>query len=153
MWTTSQINRIAVERAVLQRAGLTQFEIYYASERDAYDVFGTAYSNTRNPYDLWIPIPRGFPDVRPPLYVAKPNPLRDAFGGTINGWGLSHDMHTLTAGPRGMVQICHWRDARWHAAITLHKVLLKGLIWLEAYEQHLTTGKPISSFVTTMSRA
>jgi hypothetical protein len=59
-------------------------------------------------------------------------------------------MHTLGPGPSGEVQICHWRDNRWHAGITLDKVLLKGLLWLEAYEQHLTTGQPIDGFVRTM---
>jgi hypothetical protein len=73
-----------------------------------------------------------------------------ASGGTVNSLRLSHAMHTLEPGPENVVQICHWRDDRWHAAITLDKVLLKGLIWIEAYEQHLATAKPISDFVTTM---
>jgi len=150
MWTRAQLERLALERAVLQGAGLTQFDLYYDRTRDIYDVYGTAHTNVGHVFDLWIPIPKGFPETRPPLYVAKPNLLRDAFGGTINSRGVSHDMHTLGVGPGGVVQICHWRDARWHAAITLDKVLLKGLVWLEAYEQHLTTGKPISHFVRTM---
>ncbi len=153
MWTGAQRDRLAIEHAILQKVGLGQFSVYYNSGRDAYDGFGTAHTNAGNAFDLWLPIPSGFPDVRPPLYVARPNPLRDAFGGTINARGLSHEMHTLMQGPRGVVQICHWRDARWHAGITLDKVFLKGLIWLEAYEQHLATGKPISSFVRTMSAA
>jgi len=48
-------------------------------------------------------------------------------------------------------QICHWRDARWHSGIVLQKVFLKGLLWIEAYEQHLATGLSLADFVRTMA--
>ena len=59
-------------------------------------------------------------------------------------------MHTLSNGPNGEVQICHWRQNRWHSGITLNKVILKVILWLEAYEQHLVTGQSINEFVRTM---
>jgi len=55
---------------------------------------------------------------------------------TVNSIGVSHAMHTLGNGPNGKWQICHWRDDRWHSGITLNKVMLKAILWLEAYEQH-----------------
>ena len=151
MWTKSQIDRLTLERALLGNAGLTQFDLYYTADRNAYDVFGTTMTTAGNKYQLWIPIPSGFPDARPALYVVEPRPLLDAFGRPISARGVSHEMHTLTPSANGMVQICHWRDPRWHGAITLDKVLMKGLVWLAAYEQHLTTGEPICRFVTTMT--
>src|SRR5713226_6320665 len=39
---------------------------------------------------------------------------------------------------------------RWRGSILLHRVFLKGLIWLEAYEQHLATGRPLAEFVSSM---
>jgi hypothetical protein len=60
-------------------------------------------------------------------------------------------MHTLAPDTNGYVQICHWRDDRWHSGIMLQKVFLKALIWIEAYEQHLATGHPIAEFVLTMA--
>ena len=150
MWTTAQRERLALEHQILQQAGLAQFSVYYDRDRDRYDVYGTTASNSGRSYDLWIPISHDCPDGRPPLYVVRPNPLPRAGGGTVNSLGLSHAMHTLEPNSQQMVQICHWRRNRWHAGITLHKVLLKGLIWLEAYEQHLATGKPVNAFVTTM---
>jgi hypothetical protein len=153
MWTMAQRERLVLEDRILQHVGLTQFRVYHDRLPDRYDVLGTTHSSAGNPYELWIPIPRGYPDVRPPLYVIQPNPLRAASGWTVNALGVSHQMHTLTPGPGNEVQICHWRDNRWHAAITLDKVLLKGLVWLEAYEQHLATGQPVNSFVTTMKEA
>lgn len=153
MWTQAQRERLVLEHRILQQAGLSQFGVHHDRSRDDYYVLGTASTNSGNGYGLWIPIPRGYPERRPPLYVLSPKVLRNASGGSVNALGLSHLMHTLESGPGSIVQICHWRDARWHAGITLDKVLLKGLLWLEAYEQHLVTGKPIDSFVRTMREA
>src|SRR5438034_274933 len=133
MWTPAQRERIVLEHQLIQVAGLTQFSVYHGRAVDDYYVWGTTHSNVGNAYDLWMPIPRGYPHARPPLYVARPNPLPTASGGTVNALRLSHAMHTLEPGPQNVVQICHWRDDRWHAAITLDKVLVKGLLWLEAY--------------------
>ena len=149
----AQRERLVLEHQLLQHVGMTDFSVYHDRVPDRYDVLGTAHTNAGNAYELWIPVPWGYPDARPPLYVVRPNPLRTVAGGTVNALGVSHLMHALTPGPRNEVQICHWRDNRWHAAITLAKVLLKGLLWLEAYEQHLATGQPINSFVTTMKEA
>lgn len=148
-----QRERLFLEHQLLQRQGLDQFGVYYDRAQDRHDVLGTAVTNAGGSYDLWIPIPARYPDSRPRLYVLRPNPLRTASNGTVNAMGVSHEMHTLTPGPQDIVQICHWRDDRWHAAITLDRVLIKGLIWLEAYEQHLATGRSIDSFVTTMREA
>jgi hypothetical protein len=85
------------------------------------------------------------------MYVTNPHPLRTYNGGLISSLGVSHQMHTLAPDSNGYVQICHWRDARWHSGIMLQKVFLKGLIWIEAYEQHLATGRPLAEFVSTMA--
>jgi len=85
------------------------------------------------------------------MYVTDPYPLRMFDGSFVTGQGVSHQMHTLTPHPNGWPQICHWRDARWHSGILLQKVFLKGLLWIEAYEQHLATGRPIAEFVLTMA--
>ena len=61
-------------------------------------------------------------------------------------------MHTLSNGPNGEVQICHWRDDRWHSGITFNRVLMKAMLWLEAYDQHLSTGYDIDAFVSTMNQ-
>ena len=150
MWTTDQRKRLALEHAVLQRDGLSQFGVYWNRERDTYSASGTASSNAGHRYDLYSPIPSGFPYVRPPLYLTEPYPLYTADGRPISSLGISHQMHTLTPSSSGWVQVCHWRDDRWHSNILLHKVFLKGLLWIEAYEQHRNTGRPLTDFVRTM---
>lgn len=149
MWTSEQHQRIVLEYEILQREGFTQFTVYQDKAADTYYASGVTFSNAGNRYGLYISIPSGFPHQRPPLYITEPFPLLMADGNLISALGVNHQMHTL-APLNGLVQICHWREARWHSGILLHKVFLKGLIWIEAYEQHLATGRPLAEFVRTM---
>ena len=143
--------RLVYENQILLRDGLSQFQIYRAADGVSYYLWGTQSTSAGKSYTLHSPIPTGFPDSRPPIYIHSPNPLPAfSFGVNMNSYGLSHSMHTLSNGPRGEVQICHWRDNRWHSGITFNKVMLKAIVWLEAYEQHITTGEPIDNFVGTM---
>ncbi len=151
MWTTDQRQRLALEHNVLQREGFTQFSVYWDRTTDTYQASGSTYSNSGSKYSLYIPIPSGFPYQRPPMYLSEPFPLYMSDGTRVSSLGISHQMHTLIPSANGMVQICHWRDNRWHSNILLQKVFLKGLIWIEAYEQHLATGRPLSEFVRTMA--
>ena len=151
MWTSEQRQRMVVENEILQREGFDQFTVYYNRDSDAYWAVGNATSNSGRQYRLYIPLPSGYPHQRPPMYVTEPNPLKMFDGSLLSGQGVSHAMHTLTPHANGWPQICHWRDARWHAGIVLQKVFLKGLLWIEAYEQHLTTGRPLADFVRTMA--
>jgi ubiquitin-protein ligase len=150
MWTLDQRKRLVVEHEVLQREGFDQFSVYYDRSADTYYAAGTATANSGRHYRLYIPIPSGYPYEHPPMYVTDPNPLRMANGSLISALGVSHQMHTLQPW-NGWVQICHWRTERWHSGILLMKVFLKGLVWIEAYEQHLATGRPLAEFVLTMA--
>jgi hypothetical protein len=143
--------RLGLENQILQRDGLSQFQVYRSWYGDSFYISGTHKTNSGNAYKIFSPIPCRYPNSRPPVYIQEPNPLRGyEFGKTINSYGTNHSMHTLSNGPNGEVQICHWRDERWHSGITLNKVMLKVVLWLEAYEQHLLSGDPISAFVGTM---
>ncbi len=151
MWSSEQRSRLAVEHQILQREGFSQFSVYHHSADDTYYASGVATSNSGSMYSLYMPIPSGFPTARPPLYITKPSPLLRADGSRISDSGVSHAMHTLSPHENGWVQICHWRDARWHAGIVLQKVFLKAHVWIEAYEQHLATGHSLADFVRTMA--
>jgi hypothetical protein len=151
MWNSKQRERLALEHALLQQEGFSQFGVYLYRAMDTYEASGVASASSGRQYSLAIPIPTGFPNQRPPMYVTDPLPLRMADGSLLSALGVSHQMHTLAPSSNGMIQICHWRDARWHSNILLHKVFLKGLLWIEAYEQHLATGQPLADFVRTMA--
>jgi hypothetical protein len=151
MWTNEQRQRIWMEHQILQNEGFTQFTVYHQASDDTYYASGYAHSNAGNMYGLHLTIPSGFPYSRPLLYVTYPKPLLMADGSRVAALGVSHAMHTLAPSSDGMVQICHWRDSRWHSGILLQKVFLKALLWIEAYEQHLATGRPLCEFVGTMA--
>ena len=146
------VERLILENKILENDGMPQFHVYCDPNGSSYSLRGTHTTNSGNTYDIWSPIPDYYPESRPPIYVSRPNPLRAyQYGNTVNSFGISHSMHTLSNGPSGEVQICHWRDDRWHSGITLNKVMIKTMIWFEAYEQHFSTGNPINDFVRTMT--
>jgi len=71
---------------------------------------------------------------------------------TINSVGSSHEFHTLSNGPDGCVQICHFKSEYWDASKTCVGVLFKGLLWLEAYDIYLKTGMSIASILINWKR-
>ncbi len=149
MWSTELQQRISLERALLKQNTLDQFEIYWDQAESRYYGYGVATTNSGRKYTLYLFIPSNFPYARPSLYITDPRPLLMHNGQSLASLGTSHAMHTLSP-TNGCVQICHWRDERWHSSVLLYKVFLKGLLWLEAFEQHLATGEPLSQFVSTM---
>lgn len=151
MWRNDQRQRLAAEHMTLQQEGMTQFSVYHDKTYDNYYGAGWATSNSGKQYRFYLSIPTNFPDGRPELYITDPNPLRASDGTRISALGVSHAMHTLAPSSSGWVQVCHWRADRWHSGILLYRVFLKGLLWFEAYEQHLATGRPLSEFVATMA--
>lgn len=145
--------RLILENQILNRDSFSQFQVYTGQSPGSYYLWGDHRTNSANSYKIWSPIPGQYPYSKPPVYVHQPNPLW-GFGylKTINSYDVSHRMHTLSNGPNGEVQICHWSSDRWHSGITLNRVMLKVVLWLEAYEQHLATGKDICDFVRTMTQ-
>jgi hypothetical protein len=152
MWTLEQRQRLSLENQILIGEGFDQFQVYRDATRDTYSASGYATASSGRRYYLFLPIPTGYPYQRPKLYVTEPNPLLMYDRRPVSSVGVSHYMHTLTPHETaGWPQICHWRDERWHSGIVLRKVFLKGLLWIEAYEQHLATGRNIADFVRTMA--
>lgn len=99
---------------------------------------------------IQIDLPTGFPDQSPNLYVLSPLILWKHGGGTINSIGSSSNFHTLSNGPGGCVQICH--DANWDASKTCFGVLCKGILWIEAYAEHVMTGETIFNILNRWER-
>jgi hypothetical protein len=89
-----------------------------------------------------------YPDQKPEVYVEHPLPLPAyGYGRKISDYAPSHNYHVLTTSAQGEVQICHFSDGAWDASKTIHLVVLKAKLWLQAYaEHHLRTGQPICDF-------
>lgn len=107
-------------------------------------------TNRKRRYVLWIPL-GGFPNERPDMYIVEPSPLRDRRGKKLKKIGVSFSMHLLSPDAHGYPQICHHSDAAWTPNLTLYKVVMKGRIWLEAYEQHLAKGEDIDRYLPHMA--
>lgn len=149
----SLAERLSLENLILIRDEMSQFLIRYYQPGNFYYIFGDYNSNSGKNYTIWCRIPDYYPETFPQVYVHYPNPLVGFGGVSVNSYGTSHRMHTLHNGSNGEVQICHWRQSRWHSGITLNKVMIKVMLWFEAFEQHLSTGRPIDDFVSTMKEA
>lgn len=99
-------------------------------------------------YRLRLYVPGAYPDEKPRVYVEHPVPLRAYLSGKmIHDYAPSHNYHVLSTSKNGEVQICHFSDAAWDATKSLHLVVLKAKLWLQAYgEHHMRTGQPICDF-------
>jgi len=96
-----------------------------------------------NVYRLNIKIQPDYPSSIPGLYIVAPLPLKKYDGSIIED--CSHEMHTLSVDCE-MIQISHSTE-HWNPNQTLYKIVMKARIWLEAYEGHLRTGKPINDYL------
>lgn len=142
MWNTEQCERLALEEQLLAR---------YMSGFGFYDRTGNAYvqgwctTNGGNNYALRLCLPPDFPYDEPKLWVVSPQTLwLHGNRGTVNSLGTSHAFHVY-GNDSGYVNICHTSD--WDASITIVKVLLKGILWCEAYDGHLRTGQDLADFL------
>ena len=106
-----------------------------------------------NSYRMKVVVPSWYPSGMPSLYVVSPRKLRKyGYGGYINEVGPSHSYHTLSNGPGGCVQICHFKSENWDASQTCAGVLAKGIMWCEAYDCHLATGRSIANILDEFRR-
>lgn len=97
-------------------------------------------------YRLKILIPPDYPSAMPLVYVVHPKPLRDYRKQDLTSIGASGKMHVLTPND-GCIQLCHFKASLWHSNLTLYKIALKCLVWLEAYHNHLLTGNDIDYYL------
>lgn len=144
------LERLNLENQILNRDGMSQYLIKYYQPEDFYYIYGDYNSSSGRSYTVWCRVPNYYPNICPSVYVHKPNPLVGYGGVFINSYGTHHSMHTLEPSNSGEVQICHWRQSSWHSGITLNKVMIKVMLWFEAFEQHLQSGQPIDNYVSTM---
>ena len=99
-------------------------------------------------YGLLITAEPDYPSSMPEVYLVRPLVLRDALGRELLAISPSHEMHLLKPRNR-FLRLCHYKPESWHPSVTLYKVVLKSLLWLTAYENHLQSGRPITDYLGT----
>ena len=137
--------RLKIERTVLEE-----------SFKGAFDLKEEASGATRLEIDVSVPgggtyrlllvAAPDYPSSMPEAYLIHPLVLRDFHGRELISISPSHEMHLLKPNSR-FIRLCHYKPANWHPNVTLYKVVLKCLIWLVAYENHLQTGRPITDYL------
>ena len=140
-WSQAQRQRLAAEKSVLEHyfSGCVKW-IDPASDTK---VEVTLKTNNDNRYTLRIYIgdfPSSIPDM---VVVSSPKPMPGAWKSG------SADNHTLSQRD-GYLRICHYHSSQWNDRSSLYEVVMKGRVWLEAYEGHLRTGQPMSYFLREM---
>ena len=96
-------------------------------------------------YQLRLCINPQTPEICPALYVWDPIILPGFQSETINE-SMGHTTHTLGNGPEGRVQICHMSAGDWDPSVSYIVPILRGILWLYAYEGLRKTGKRICDF-------
>ena len=136
--------RIQIEKAIMSKE-MPQFKPFRNGGEHYFE--GWYSTSTGNRYQLRLVLPAHYPDKQPNLYVISPRILPQYGEGTINSQPSSHQFHTSPNGPGGCVQICHFSTDTWDASCTAVGVMIRGLLWLEAYSLHLLNGKTIADIL------
>ena len=133
--------RFEVEQRVLvDHLGANLFKFFNVGSSDTYVEMG-ARTNSGNIYTLRAELD-GFPFTIPRVYVKRM--LADKNGNALNE--PSSAMHVLSS-KNGWTRICHYGSASWTPAVSIFKVFVKCRLWLEMYELHLQTGRPIEYYL------
>ena len=137
--------RLKIEETVLAASFKGAFQL-------AQDASGTARLEVDvtvpggGAYRLLLVAAADYPSSMPEAYLISPLILRDCHGRELLAISPSHQMHLLKPNSR-FIRLCHYKPANWHPNVTLYKVVLKCLIWLVAYENHLQSGRPITDYL------
>lgn len=146
VFSEAQKRRFAEEEKILEQYFPNSVK-WFNRETNNMKVEIKMTTNSNKSYTLRVCIPDDFPNSCPELYVCDPpRPLKTKEGTEIDAGTQFHSYGTKD----GLTTICHFVSSQWTNEYTLYQVFMKGRIWLEAYEIHLRTGKPMADFLREM---
>ena len=146
-WSVTQQKRLGFEKELLEKYFGNRITWIDPGDRTKVEVQVTSSSDEQ--YTLRVYLPADFPNSCPDMVVKTSSRLR-----AHNGWHLEDypgDNH-IGRTRDGYTGICHFRPNLWRDDNTLYQVIMKGLIWLEAYEAHIRTGQPLSQYLGEMRK-
>jgi hypothetical protein len=97
----------------------------------------------RQSYKLHLCIPSSFPYGQPNLYIESPRSLRTRDGRLVNSMGGVHEFHTCESA-NDWIELCYISGMSWHSGRTLYSVFHRGIVWVELFEIHKTTGRSLA---------
>ena len=140
--TTERLN---LEKSVLQRYLPSNTYVFKDISTSSPYVLMAAKTNRGHVQTLRIDLD-GFPTSLPHAFVTKMLKTKD--GDEMDG--ASASMHTLPS-EHGYTRICHYGNESWGPNVSIYKVYIKCRLWLEMYELHLQTGKPMDYYLNHQS--
>ena len=145
-WSANQRQRLGFEKDLLEKYFRGRVSWINPTDDTRVEVRVTCTNDKE--YTLRVYLPSDYPSSCPDMIVSSPSScLRKKDGSTMSGMnGTDHTLGTRD----GCTMICHFRKSSWKDDNTLYQVVMKGLIWLEAYEAHLRTGNPLSRYLAEM---
>ena len=150
------MDRVLKQRLEFEKKILAKYLPYFRAHLYGNDPhFVGSYKTTSggNYYRLKLVIPKWYPNEMPWLFVVSPWRLRKHnYRGSINEEGITHCFHTMKNGPGGCVQICHFKSDNWDASQTCAAVFTKGIMWCEAYDCYLATGRSMADILDEFRR-
>jgi hypothetical protein len=144
-WTGEQQQRLQYERQILMKY-FPQFTWLEPRTPGKTRLEGYLKANSGKQYKLRLTIPLDIPNSVPSLLLISPAPLYDHKGVSMVEYDTSAEMHMLSP-EEGYIKICHYRPSNWHPNITFYHVLMKARLWIEAYEGHKATGRPLDYYL------
>ncbi|CAB4027573.1 Hypothetical predicted protein [Paramuricea clavata] len=140
-WTADQRQRLAKEKSTLEKYFPGKVVWLDPTENTMIEI--TMITNNERTYVLRVYIPPDYPNSLPIMVVRdSPEPMPNWISGRMtHSFGQNEDGHLV---------ICHYRRDRWSPDRTLSDIVVKGRIWLEAYEAHLVTGEQMEYYLRAM---
>lgn len=148
VWTEDQRMRLVLEESLLAEE-FPHFSFQDRTQAGLTTVRGTHTSSAGNSYNVCVWLKSGYPHIMPDLYITSPCPLYGYGSKTIQSFGTSHLMHVWEPDWNNYVKICHCKSDYWTASSNIVSVLMKGFLWLEAFEAHRRTGSNIDEYSLT----
>ena len=145
-WSTTQRQRLAFEKSLLEQYFRNRVTWIDPTGDTKVEVRVTC-SNDRQ-HTLRVYLPSDYPNSVPDMIVKTPGmtTVKSRSGGEMSGGSTDHIIGTRD----GCTKICHFKPDLWKDDNTLYQVIMKGLIWLEAYEAHLRTGRNLNAYLVEM---
>ncbi len=145
-WSVTQRQRLGFEKDLMENYFRNRVTWINPTSDTKVEVRVTCTNDKQ--YTLRVYLPSDYPNSCPQMVVCSPSSyLRMKNGSILSGSSVVN--HTLGS-KDGCTQICHFRTDLWRDNNTLYQVIMKGLIWLEAYEAHLRTGESLNRYLQEM---
>jgi len=143
-WRDDQWPRILLEEKTLPQQ-FPRFSFHHIRDPERAYIEGPCSGpDLRFSYRLALYLYPDHPYEMPRLYVHEPCPLYTYDGRPVPR--CSYEFHISSHNDAGEVEICHCHEDDWTPDRLCVGALTKGIIWIEAYENHLRTGESIAAF-------